>query len=82
MTHIPRNLRGLTLYPTTDNQWQASVKVSTDGWSVHIANTPEEAIEKAVGRWDWPDREVSGGEPVVLTDREDDDGFDLDEMLA
>lgn len=36
---------GLTLYPTKNGLWQASVRrEGRDGWGIAIASTPEEAI--------------------------------------
>lgn len=42
---------GVTIYPTTKNQWQASVRrAGSDGWMVAVADTPAEALADALAR--------------------------------
>lgn len=35
---------GLTLYPVTGGKWQASLRITGDGWSVAVADTPAQAM--------------------------------------
>lgn len=40
---------GLTLYPTQDGRWQASVSSDRIGWRTEIHENPIEALRRALG---------------------------------
>ena len=46
---VQNGLRGLTLYPTQDGGWQASVTHDRVGWRVEIDADPVVALAKALG---------------------------------
>lgn len=46
---VQNGLRGLTLYPTQDGCWQASVTHDRVGWRVEIDADPAVALTKALG---------------------------------
>ena len=44
-----RGLRGLTIWPTQDGQWQASVTYDGTGWRCETHADPVTALERALG---------------------------------
>lgn len=46
---VNSGLRGLTLYPTQDGEWQAATTPDRQSWTVTIDADPAVALRKALG---------------------------------